>query len=135
MVNDCIFCKIVRKEIPCYNIYEDEKVLAFLDINPYVRGHLLIIPKKHSKWLWDMSIEEYSYLNEKAHYLANVLRKAFDTEWVEEIVAGIGVQHTHIHLLPRKKDDGLGEIPTKPLSNKLSEQEMKRIVEMIREFI
>lgn len=128
----CIFCKIIRGEIKSDKVYEDENILAFLDIRPYSRGHVLVIPKKHSKWLWDMPIEDYSELSEIVHYLANVLRKVFDTDWVEEVVAGAGVHHTHIHLLPRKRDDGLGEVPIKPLSPGLSDKEMNEIAERIK---
>jgi histidine triad (HIT) family protein len=128
---DCVFCKIVEGKLPCYKVYEDDKIISFLDITPYAIGHIMVVPKEHSKWLWDVPIDEYNPLMEKCHYLANVLRRAFSTEWVEEVVAGIGVEHTHVHLLPRKRDDGLGEIPTKPLANKPTKEEM----EMIRDKI
>ena len=131
-MESCIFCKIVKGEIPCYNIYEDEDVFVFLDAFPCVKGQTLVVPKKHSRWLWDMPEKEYLGLMEKVYYLAGVLRKAFDVEWVEEVVAGIGVEHTHVHLLPRREDDGLGEVPTKPLDPKPSEKEMKKIAEKIR---
>lgn len=134
-MDDCIFCKIVRGEIDHYKVFEDENVIAFLDIRPFTKGHLLVVPKKHSKWIWDMELEDYNLLLEKVHNLANVLRKAFDTDWVEEVIAGIGVEHTHVHLLPRRRDDGLGEVPTKPLSPKLSEEEMEEITEKIKKFI
>ena len=135
MVKDCIFCKIAKGEIPSYSVYDDNKIKAFLDINPYSKGHLLIIPKKHTKWIWDMDKKDYNYLMEKASFFANVLRKVFDTEWVEEVIAGIGVPHTHIHLLPRGYNDGLGEVPIKPLEPKPSEKEMKEIIERIKSFI
>ena len=131
-MNDCVFCKIIKKEIPASVVYEDEKTLAFLDINPYAKGHLLVIPKKHSKWLWDMPENEYLFLKEKVHYIANKLRKIFETEWIEEVVAGIGVEHTHIHLMPRKRDDGLPIVPIEPLNPKLSEEEMEEIVLKIK---
>jgi histidine triad (HIT) family protein len=130
--DECIFCKIVKGEIPAAKIWEDKEHLAFLDANPYVRGHLLVIPKEHSGWLWDMDMDKYKKLKEKIYYLANILRKAFDTDWVEEVVAGIGVNHTHIHLLPRKRNDGLGELPRKPIEPKLSDKEMKELAEKIR---
>jgi histidine triad (HIT) family protein len=132
MMTDCVFCKIAKGEIPSYKVYEDSNMIAFLDIKPYAIGHVLVIPKKHSAWVWDMNKEEYSKLMEKIHYLANVLRKTFDTEWVEEIIAGIGVSHSHIHLLPRQRNDDLGEIPIKPLKSKPSEKELKEITEKIR---
>ena len=129
---ECIFCKIATREIKANIIYEDKDVMAFLDINPYARGHVLVVPKKHSRWIWDLDKNDYSILMEKVHYLANVLRKAFDTEWIEEVIAGIGVEHTHVHLLPRTRDDGLGEVPCHPLEPKLSDKKMKEIAEKIK---
>ena len=132
MLNDCVFCKIVKGEIPCYKVYEDSNCLAFLDIEPFSKGHLLIIPKKHSDWLWDMKSGDYAHLMEKSLFLAKVLRKTFKTDWVEEVVAGVGVQHTHIHLLPRVKNDNLGILPTEPLNVKLTKEEMIEIVKDIK---
>jgi len=134
-MKDCIFCKIARKEIKAEIVYEDEDVMAFTDINPYAKGHVLVVPKKHSRWIWDLDKNDYNILMEKAHYLANVLRKAFDTEWVEEVIAGIGVEHTHVHLLPRTRDDGLGEVPCHPLKPKLSDKEMKKIIGKIKSYV
>lgn len=132
MKPDCVFCKIANGEIPSVKIWEDEKFIAFPDINPYSNGHILIIPKEHSRWVWDINNKDYIEYMKVVKSLANVLRKAFNTEWVEEVIAGIGVSHSHVHLLPRQRDDGLGEIPIKPLGKKLSEREMKEIAEKIR---
>jgi histidine triad (HIT) family protein len=131
-MEECIFCKIANGEIPTDIIYEDEKVLAFLDIRPYAEGHLLIIPREHSRWLWDMKDEDYSHLMIKVKNLANVLKKAFGIEWVEEFVAGEDIEHTHVHLLPRRDGDGLWEFPTKELEPKPSEERMKEIAKKIR---
>ena len=74
-------------------------------------------------------------IGNSVYNISKVLRKSFDTDWIEEVVAGIGVQHTHIHLLPRKRDDGLGEIPTKPLNPKLSVKEMEDICNKIKSLL
>lgn len=132
---DCVFCKIAKGEIPAEKIYEDDSVVAILDINPYALGHTLVIPKKHSRWLWDMNLGDYTKLKQKVYGMANVLRKAFDTDWIEEFVAGMDVKHTHIHLLPRKRDDGIPELPRQPLSPKPSSEEMKEIAEKIKSFL
>ena len=134
-MEDCIFCKIVKGEIESIKIWEDKQFLAILDINPYSIGHILVIPKKHSKWVWDIKPKDYGVLMERVYFLANILRKVFSTDWVEEIIMGIGIEHSHIHLLPRKRNDGLGEIPTKVLSPKPSEEEMKKIAKKIRDFL
>ena len=131
-MKNCTFCKIVEGEIPSMKVWEDEKHLAILDINPYAKGHVLVVPKKHSEWVWDINDKDYLEYMKQVKYLANVLRKAFDTKWVEEIIAGVGISHSHVHLLPRKINDGLGEIPIHPLKEKPSEKEMKEIAEKIR---
>ena len=137
MISDdsCVFCKIIAGKLPCNKIYEDEDVISFLPLELFSIGHILVIPKKHSKWLWDMDANDYSILKTKTYYLANVLRKAFDTDWVEEVVAGIGVEHAHIHLLPRKKGDGLPIVPIEPLNPLPSREEMIEIAEKIRKFL
>lgn len=106
-------------------------MIAILDIHPYVVGHVLVMPKKHSRWTWDMPETEYSRLMTVVYNLANSLRKTFNTQWVEEVIAGFGVAHAHIHLLPRKFNDGIEEIPNKPLSNPPSIKEMKKTAEKI----
>jgi histidine triad (HIT) family protein len=131
---DCIFCKIADGKIPCNKIYEDEKYIAILDIVPYVKGHTLVIPKIHSRWVWDINEKDYVEYMKITKKLAIVLKKAFDTQWVEEVIAGIGISHSHIHLFPRKENDGLGELPKKPLNPKPSEKEMKEIAEKIKIF-
>lgn len=129
---NCIFCKIIAGELPCYKIYEDKEIIVILDVNPYSIGHTLVIPKEHSDWLWNIDSEEYTFLMEKTKHFAKALQKVFKTEWVEMVVAGIGIQHTHIHLQPRQKDDGLGELPTKPIIPKPNDSEMQKIAEKIR---
>ena len=131
----CIFCKILKGEIPCYKVYEDHNCFAFLDINPFVKGHVLVIPKNHYKWLWDLPDEDYIPLMKNVKLIANKLKLAFNIDWVEEVVAGIGVDHAHVHLLPRRPDDGLPEVPSKPLEPKLSKEEMEEIKEKIASFL
>ena len=130
---DCIFCKIAKGEIPSHKVYEDADLLAFLDINPFSLGHTLIIPKKHSKWVWDMEQEDYLALMGRVKYLAEALKKTFNTDWVVEGIAGIDVPHAHIHIIPRQIDDGLGAFPSKVLNPKPLEQEMQDIAERIKE--
>jgi len=134
-MEDCIFCRIVKGEIPADKLYDDEGVIAILDINPFSLGHILVIPKNHEKWVWDMNDKDYVELMLKTRYLANVLRKAFDVEWVEEVIAGIGVAHVHVHLLPRTENDGLGDLPTKPIHPRPSKEEMSEIADRIRAYL
>ena len=83
---DCIFCKIVKEELPAEKVYEDEKYLAFLDIRPLSPGHTLVIPKKHERWVWDVpNVGEYFEVTRK---IALAIRKAFDTEFVLSKIVG-----------------------------------------------
>ncbi len=94
----CIFCQIVAGEIPSYKVYEDEEFLAFLDINPRAPGHLLVIPKKHYRWVWEVS-NSGAYF-EVATKLAHALQKAFHVERIESRIVGEEVPHAHIWLFP-----------------------------------
>jgi histidine triad (HIT) family protein len=111
---DCIFCKIVAGVIPSYKIYEDDKVLAFLDINPVASGHTLLIPKKHFPTMADTPDELISYLYVRAKELMKKIKKAMNADYVVISVVGVDVPHFHIHLIPRNFNDGLaGFWPTK----------------------
>ena len=131
-MEDCIFCKITNGEIPSYKVYEDENFLAFLDINPFTKGHTLVIPKKHYKWVWDLPENEYADLFEKIKLIAKALEKTFNTEWIVEGIAGIDIPHAHIHIIPRQIGDGLGAFPNKLLDPKPSDEEMEEIAEKIK---
>src|SRR3989339_473799 len=121
--DNCIFCKIVNKEIPCYQVYEDTNFLAFLDIRPLNPGHLLLIPKKHYRWVWDIP-EEYSSILNK---LANQLKKVLGTDYVQSLVIGDEVHHAHIHLIPRFPNDGHGVLVNPANTKNISKEEMVKI--------
>jgi histidine triad (HIT) family protein len=99
-MTDCIFCKIVRGEIPCHKVYEDDKFLAFLDINPQSPGHTQVIPKEHYRWVWDTpNTGEYF---EVAKKVALAQQKAFNTEFILSKIVGDEVPHSHIWVFPNK---------------------------------
>jgi len=127
MTSDCIFCKIVAGEIPSYKVYEDENFFAFLDIKPLNPGHVLVVPKKHYRWVWDIS-EDYS---KPVNKVANVLKKAFETEYVQSLVMG-EIPHAHIHLIPRWEGDDQDEFVDIKKTKDLPEEEMKEIAEKIK---
>lgn len=104
MKNDCIFCKIVKKEIPAHIVYEDNEFLAFLDINPRSPGHVQVIPKKHHRWVWQVpNVGEYFEVVKK---IALSQQKAFDTEMVLCRITGEEVEHAHIWVFPDNKVKG-----------------------------
>jgi histidine triad (HIT) family protein len=126
---DCIFCKIIAGEIPAAKIYEDEKVLAFLDINPVTPGHVLLIPKEHHPMMLDVPDELLGYCFVKSKELMMKIKPAMEADFVVISVVGIDVPHFHIHLIPRKMNDGLANFwPT----TKYKEGEMEEVAEKIR---
>lgn len=113
-MEDCIFCKIVKGDIPCFKVYEDEKVLAFEDINPISAGHTLIIPKKHAENLWEIPDEELTAVHLASKRIINALKVALNPTGVACVqLNGQGanqvVMHYHLHLVPRIK--GGPELP------------------------
>jgi histidine triad (HIT) family protein len=103
-MENCIFCKIVRGEIPAEKVYEDEKHLAFLDIHPQSPGHTQVIPKAHYRWVWDVpNVGDYFELVRK---IALAQQKAFDTDWILSKIIGDEVEHAHIWVYPNDKVSG-----------------------------
>lgn len=103
---DCIFCKIINGDIPCLKLYEDELVLAFLDINPDCDGHTLIIPKKHFTDLDDIDLDTLTRINEVSKKIKNMLEKKLGCEGISLLQNNGFVQevkHYHLHLKPYYK--------------------------------
>jgi len=132
---DCVFCKIVRGEIPCHKIFEDDDFIAFLDIKPINKGHTLVVPKTHFKDLFDFPvILEEKFLN----FLKKVsfaVKKAVGADGLNVAMnngeaAGQVIFHQHTHIIPRFKDDGLKTWPDKEFSN---EELVKIKAEIIKE--
>ena len=112
MASDCLFCKIVAREIPAQIVYEDESTLAFLDINPVNPGHTLVIPKEHSTDIFDIDDKNWTAVMKTSRTVAHALERALKTDGVNIGMnnrehAGQVVDHIHIHIIPRFKDDGV----------------------------
>lgn len=103
-MDTCIFCKIIRKEIPAHIIYEDAEFLAFLDIHPQSPGHTQIIPKTHYRWVWD--VPNAGAYFELAKKIALAQKKAFDTNFILSKIVGDEVPHAHIWVFPNNKVAG-----------------------------
>ena len=132
-MEDCIFCKIITGELPCYKVYEDDEFIAFLDIRPLNPGHTLVIPKKHYRWVWDVpNIGKYY---EAVQKIANAIKKAFHTDLVVSLVVGEAVPHAHVWLVPRLPSDGHGAVLDFKNVKKLSEEQMKQAAEKIKAFL
>lgn len=99
-MQDSVFTKIIKGEIPCHKIYEDDTVLAFLDINPIQPGHTLVIPKKQVEYVWDMEDDDYQAVMSVAKKIAQHMREKLQKPYVGELVEGLDVPHAHVHLIP-----------------------------------
>jgi histidine triad (HIT) family protein len=99
-MQESIFTKIIKGEIPCHKVYEDEHTFAFLDIHPVQPGHTLVIPKKQVEFAWDLDDETYQNLMFSVKKIALHLRETLSVPYVGEQIVGVDVPHTHIHLIP-----------------------------------
>lgn len=131
----CVFCKIVNNEIPSYKVYEDDKVLAFLDISQATIGHTLVIPKEHFENIFALDENNAASIMKVVANLSKKLKSALNIEALNILnnsgaLAGQTVNHFHIHLIPRYKNDGL---VIKFSENNLSETEFKELLNKIKE--
>jgi histidine triad (HIT) family protein len=112
---DCLFCKIIAGEIPCYKVYEDESVLAFLDIFPCSKGHTVVIPKEHVETIWGMSNEDFQRVAGGLRAAAGRVEArlkpgAMNIGLNNGKIAGQAVPHVHWHIIPRYEGDGGGSM-------------------------
>jgi histidine triad (HIT) family protein len=110
-MSDCIFCKIIKGEIPCFKVFEDDNVLAFADINPISKGHVLIIPKRHVENMWEATEEELVTVMRTAKKLVHAIKDAINPDGVAVLqlngkAVNQVVMHYHFHLIPRSKEEG-----------------------------
>lgn len=112
---DCLFCKIINKEIPNYTVYENENVLAFLDIHPCAKGHTVVVPKKHLADLGEMSVVDWQVMSGGLANVVSKIQKVLNPDGINLGInngkaAGQAVAHTHWHLIPRWQGDGGGSM-------------------------
>ena len=127
-----IFSKIVKGEIPCYKIAESDEYYAFLDINPLVEGHTLVIPKKETDYLFDLSDNDLSGIMVFAKKVASALKKTYPGKRIGVAVIGFEVPHAHIHLVPMKN---MSDMDFKRKRVKLSKEEFQEVAERVRGYI
>ena len=127
-----IFSKIINDEIPAYKILENENFLAFLDIFPLAKGHVLVIPKKEIDYLFDISSDEYGELWKFARQVAKAMDKVIDCKRIGVAVIGLEVPHAHIHLVPL---NNVSDINFERPKLSFSEEEMNEVAQKIRKAI
>ena len=129
-----IFSKIAAGEIPSYKCAEDEKFYAFLDINPIVKGHTLVIPRREVDYLFDMTDEELAEMIVFAKKVAVGIKKAFPCIKVGMAVLGLEVAHAHIHLIPMQNEkDMLFSNPKMKFTNKEFEEIANKILTAVNQ--
>ena len=124
-----IFSRIVAGEIPCYKVAEDERFFAFLDINPLVKGHTLVIPKQEVDYIFDLADEDLAAMQVFTKKVAVAIKKAFPCLKVGQAVLGLEVPHAHIHLIPMQSEKDM--LFTNP-KLKLTQEEFQAVAEAIR---
>lgn len=130
-MENCIFCKIISGEIPCFKVWEDSKHLAFLDISPINPGHTLLIPKKHTNLVWDMQDKEFSKIFLAAKKLSVPIQKATDAKRIGLAIEGFLVHHVHLHLVPLHGGNELNPERAK----KAEMEDLKELCEKIKKEI
>ena len=125
-----IFSKIAAGEIPSYKCAENEKFYAFLDINPLVKDHTLVIPRREVDYIFDMDDDELAEFQVFAKKVAKAIKVAFPCKKVAEVVLGLEVPHAHIHLIPMQSEQ---DVDFRREKLKLSEEEFKEIAAKIRD--
>jgi histidine triad (HIT) family protein len=127
---DCIFCKIIKGDIPSYKIYEDEHVLAFLDITQATKGHTLVIPKKHVRNIFELDEETASNIFRVIPKISTALKLSFNPIGLNIVNNNErplqAVFHYHIHLIPRYEEDGV-VIKSKNNFGKVTDEEYKEL--------
>lgn len=127
-MNNCIFCRIIGKEIPSFIVYEDENFLAFLDIRPWTEGHTLLVPKNHSEYLFDMNEKAYEELMKKTKNLAILLKRKMNVRRIGVAVEGFEVNHVHVHLIPMNSPSDFNPKNAKSTSI----EELKKVYEKLK---
>ena len=135
MPDDCIFCKIVAGEIPAERVDEDEHTIAFMDLNPWTRGHALVVPREHTRNLYEIGDDELARTAVAAKRLAARMPDRLGCDGVNlinscERAAWQTVFHFHMHVIPRYEDDPM-QLPTRP--QEADRDELRRVADELRD--
>ena len=127
-----IFSKIVSGDIPAFKVAEDENYVSFLDVFPLAEGHVLVIPKKETDYIFDIASDEYLQLFKFAQKVAKAMGKVIDCKRIGVAVIGLEVPHAHIHLVPLNH---VSDINFERPKLKFPDSEMKEIADLIKSAI
>ncbi len=125
-MEECIFCQIVKRKSAAYIVYEDKDFMGFLDIYPRVYGHLLVIPKKHFRWVYE--VPKFSEYWQTVLKITQAVQRALQPDFINYFTYGIDVPHAHIHILPQKEDQSVWPDIKSPTT-----EQFKKIARLIKE--
>jgi len=138
-MEDCLFCRIARGDLPAFKLYEDDHILAFLDLHPIRKGHALIIPKAHHVWFEDLPEPLATRITTCAQQISRAMKRFYKVERVALFYTGIHVAHAHAHVVPMLHEhdvtssaylqDGLNSFSTPP---QLPRNEMSQTAQDLR---
>lgn len=124
-----IFTQIIERSIPAHVIYENESVIAFLDISPVAKGHTLVVPKAEVEFIWDLEDEDYRALMDVVKLVGRHLREKLNVAYVGQQVVGVDVPHTHIHVIPF---NDVSEYRADSGSYEISQEEMAALADELK---
>ena len=136
-VRSCIFCRIVQKQVPSSLVFEDEKVMAFLDIKPLTEGHTLVIPKANYESIFDIPKESIAYLHGITKRIAIAVEKATKADGISIIqqngkAAGQDIFHLHVHVIPRYEDQ---KLPSFSEISEVDREKLSQTAQKIRKYL
>lgn len=129
-MEDSIFTKIIKGDIPSYKIYEDTKTYAFLDIHPISAGHVLVIPKKQIEFIWDLEASDYQAVMDTVQKAGRRLREVMDAPFIGVEVIGVDVPHAHVHVVPFATTSELRR--QAPFDDEPDHEALKKLADKIR---
>lgn len=142
-MSECVFCQIIRKQLPASVVYEDEHVISFLSNRPVNEGHTLVLPKKHYENIYEISEEEDAYLFRVVKRVAHAVRDAMGAEGIRVVqnngwAAGQVIFHLHVHIIPMMPNEGFSHgkayrDPTQPRQEELLEMDAQKIINFLSE--
>jgi len=127
----CIFCKIIKRKLPAYKIFENDECIAILDINPINKGHTLIITKIHEDYIFNLREKRYLNLWKVVKKIGKILKKATGAKRIGIAVEGFTIPHIHIHLVPVNSPNELNPLKTYKASKKELLEVKKKIVSFL----
>lgn len=128
-MSNSIFTQIIERSIPAHVIYENESVIAFLDISPVAKGHTLVVPKAEVEFIWDLEDEDYRALMDVVKLVGRHLREKLNVAYVGQQVVGVDVPHTHVHVIPF---NDVSEYRADSGSYEISQEEMAALADELK---